>query len=124
MKPNRKQYKCRCSIIGMENLRDPMRSFLDAQQARIEAYRNGEYELSEGEGFECVECGWTGLTAPMAEESKRDLEAEQIVKCPECDSTDIATGGTDLKHFQNFGYDYEELPRDIPNGDAEDYRLE
>lgn len=34
------------------------------------------------------------------------------------------TGGTDLKHFQNFGYDYEELPRDIPNGEAEDYRLE
>lgn len=121
---NRKQYKYRFLITGMENLRDPMRSFLDAQKARMEAYENGEYELSDGEGFECMECGWTGLTAPMADENERDLETEQIVKCPECGSMDIATSGTDLKYFQNFGYEYEELPRDIPNGEAEDYRLD
>lgn len=107
----------------MDDLREPMRSFLDAQTERIRAYEDGEYELDDYEGFECSNCGWKGLTAPMADEDKRDVESEDIVQCPECGLTKVDSKGTDITHLQEFGYSYTELPRNIPSGEENQYRL-
>lgn len=62
---------------------------IEERANRLEAYRRGEYELDDNEGFYCPECGWRGLIAPMAE----DWSAKNAVECAECGSTEVDTGG-------------------------------
>lgn len=103
-------------------MRDSMRSFLDAQRKRMRAYKEGVYELSEDEGFRCNECGWQGLSAPMADEEDRDMENGVLLKCPECGTPDIENSQPEIKFYQEFGYEYTDFPRNIPNGKEDQYK--
>lgn len=57
------------------------RQHLKGQLRRQRAYEEGVYELSEDEGFECVKCGWRGLSAP----ANLDADPENICYCPGCE---------------------------------------
>lgn len=112
----------------MEDLRDSMRSFLDAQKRRSKAYENGDYELRENEGFECLDCGWRDLSAPMVDDPKISENNTTWVECRECGSTNFSENHLhpqiELEIFQSFGYEYSAFPEDIPNGEDEKYMLE
>lgn len=108
----------------MTEFREPVKSFTRAQLDRIEAYEEGEYELDESEGFECESCGWRGLSAPMADEEDRDLENDVFLECPECGEPNPNGGDLKVEYYQNFGYEYRELPEDIPRGEEESYEIQ
>lgn len=107
----------------MEEFREPVESFTRAQLDRIEAYEEGEYELDDDEGFECTNCGWRGLSAPMADEEKMDLENEVFLQCPECEEPKPSGGELKIEYYQNFGYEYSDFPEDIPRGEEEEYEI-
>jgi hypothetical protein len=62
---------------------------LDLQLARQEAYRDGEYELDEDEGFNCDQCGWRALSAP-ANDGWADADVP-LTKCGRCGEPDPST---------------------------------
>lgn len=59
---------------------------IKADQKRREAFENGDYKLSEDEGFFCENCNWRGLTAPMSDYSPEEIayEDKPACKCPLC----------------------------------------
>lgn len=68
-----------------ERLRSEVEAQIALQMARGDAYRDGAYELDDWEGFHCTECGWRGLSAPMADDWGTDDDGDLLVtQCPEC----------------------------------------
>lgn len=112
----------------MEKLRDSMRSLLDAQERRFNAYKRGYYELRDNEGFQCLDCGWRDLSAPMVNDPTISEDGNTLVECRECGSTSLneerLSDQDMIEIFQSFGYEYSAFPEDIPNGEDEEYLLE
>lgn len=81
-------------------LSEETRNRLIAQRRRQRVYEEGVYELSEDEGFTCVDCGWKGLFAPA------DHEDDFRTYCPECEG-DAETHGTTDKYLEPFYPNYE-----------------
>lgn len=100
-------------------LSEPMRSFITAQQRRMDAFENGEYELDDDEGFKCQNCGWRGLTAPA--NFKDNWEAgDDFVKCPDCDETTVELLDHRIEWFQQFGYEYDDFPENLDSTQIEE----
>lgn len=108
----------------MTEIRTCFTSFLKAQRRRIRAFEEGVYELGDKEGFNCKDCGWKGLTAPMIDVEEVDVSEDEIVKCKECGSKNIKCYESKLEYYQNFGYSYSEFPEDIPPEKEEQYRID
>lgn len=107
----------------MSEFREPLDSFMKAQMNRIEAFKNGEYDLDDEEGFSCESCGWRGLSAPLADEKHRDIEKNVLVECPRCGEPNPSSGDLKIEYYQNFGYEYQDFPREIPRGEEEKYEI-
>lgn len=95
-------------------LRPRVRQEIAAQKRRMEAYRNGDYELADDEGFTCPDCGWKGLSAPANIESQGEDdttfvdEDAPICICPECGGS-VETHETGDKYLEPFKPPLEEV---------------
>lgn len=97
--------------LSDETIRD-----LIGQKRRQDAFENGEYELSDDEGFHCTNCDWRGLTAPLHNQDPEVIVQDDITicMCPECEH-EVETYGTSTEYIEPFVPD--ELPIDHVEGD-------
>lgn len=72
--------------INPENLDAATQCTLIAQYRRQQAYADGDYELSDEEGYWCDDCEWQGLNAVIDIEIDPDSDPEDLLLCycPEC----------------------------------------
>lgn len=56
------------------------------------------------QGYTCESCGWEGMYARLSD------DLEEVVVCPECESSELKLNETDLEFLQEHGYSYDELP--------------
>lgn len=79
------------------------------QTSRLSAYRNGDYELDEWEGFVCPDCGNRELTAEMSD----DYDDIMSTICSECESVTETSGKeTDWERVK------EKIPEEYLTGEA------